>query len=292
MNILVSVLNYHQVDLTINLIENLQEQTLKNNMFICVGDTQPSFDEEEKIKNAIKKYTNVHYIKLNDNLGYAKGNNAIINKGLELCDADYFLIINPDILLQNPEDLSKLAQVFNRHEKVGIVGPRVLLSSGRQQGPYLKHSPILYGLKHLFPFIWIPFFLIREYQVKKITREQEVWRLMGAFMLVDAKIFKQLGMFHEKTFMYWEEDILAVKLKNIGYKTFYYPDISVIHYHDQVYTKRNTFLEKTFLESMEEYFNICKYSRWKIKFSKNAVKIYNNFWKRLAFEIKKRRFLV
>lgn len=59
--------------------------------------------------------------------------------------------------------------------------------------------------------------------------EQKVYRLIGAFFVVNLKNFNAVGGFDENTFLYAEELILAERALNRGYYMYYIPDVNVIH---------------------------------------------------------------
>ncbi len=56
-----------------------------------------------------------------DNHGYAKG----CNQGMAECAADYYLILNPDIVVQ-PGALDRLLDFAERNPRAGMVGPQLL----------------------------------------------------------------------------------------------------------------------------------------------------------------------
>jgi GT2 family glycosyltransferase len=48
--------------------------------------------------------------------------------------------------------------------------------------------------------------------------------------MMPLELFNQVGGFDERYFMYYEEIDLFKKLKNIGYRVLYLPDVYVVHY--------------------------------------------------------------
>ena len=59
----------------------------------------------------------------------------------------------------------------------------------------------------------------------------EVWAVEGSLFFVMTEDFVKAGMFDEKVFLYFEEDILAFKLCCLGRKTGVVNDTSFIHQH-------------------------------------------------------------
>ena len=54
---------------------------------------------------------------------------------------------------------------------------------------------------------------------------------MGSFFMVPAKAYFECGMMDEHTFLYAEEMILSERMLSIGKKTYYDPEVCVIHAH-------------------------------------------------------------
>lgn len=276
MNILISILNYHQHNLLINLIEKLTEQNLSGDkkIYIYIGDIQPNKNEKkmlEKYKN-IYKNTEIHYLELDENLGYARGNNKIVKKALENNNYNYIIISNPDIDINNNNLIDELVSKIMKIDDCAIIAPKVITEQGRQQGPYNKQYPIIYILKYLFPIIWYPFWKYREYKIVKYRKTKKVWRVIGAFMLLDMKEFLNINMFDENTFLYWEEDILSYKLEKRKKHTYFEPSISVSHLHG---SNGKSQISKYDMESMKYYFRFAGYNNTTIKFCEVSVKFYN-----------------
>ena len=51
----------------------------------------------------------------------------------------------------------------------------------------------------------------------------------GAFFIIKTKIFQEIGLFDERTFLYGEERIIGYKVKEKGYKFLLMPSEKVVH---------------------------------------------------------------
>ena len=54
----------------------------------------------------------------------------------------------------------------------------------------------------------------------------------GAFMFCRTHVLKEIGGFDERFFLYFEDADLSRRVQNHGYRTVYFPDVSVIHLWD------------------------------------------------------------
>ena len=77
----------------------------------------------------------------------------------------------------------------------------------------------------------------------------------GCFFLINGQVLKEIGYFDENVFLYYEENILASKLKKVKKKTVIANHIEVIHNHSVSIDKSLRKYKKTkALKKSQEYF--------------------------------------
>lgn len=148
-----------------------------------------------------------------------KGFGANHNAAFKIATGDYFCVLNPDIRLkENPFPvLIALAQKSG----VGVVAPRIVNTAGLREDSARR-----------FP---TPFELLR----KALGGKSEVvsdaadvsapdW-LAGMFMMFPAPVFRVMGGFDERFFLYYEDVDLCARLALAGYKRLVCPDVAVVH---------------------------------------------------------------
>ena len=82
--------------------------------------------------------------------------------------------------------------------------------------------------------------------------------VQGSFMLVNAAVFNEIGMFDDNTFLYYEEPILAEKMLQIGKRMYFDSDVEIVHYEGGT-TKRNPKKEKIEMKSRIYYMSKYKH---------------------------------
>lgn len=246
----VIILNWNRAEQTIALVNNLLEVEKNINICFIVVDNKSNISERNMLIEYSKNndfivlgendlhlcnYDKTHMkymIAVDENYGYAKGNNF----GLKLAKKlgyEYALVSNNDIFIEKPLIETLIHQLEN-DDRLALIGPKIVGLEGEQQGPYNKPT--------LFDQFWVPFFMplfiiINKLSFNKISRLLEVknerypYRVMGCFMLIKSDVIDEVGYFDENTFLYAEELILSEKFLERGYKTGYYPDASVKHVH-------------------------------------------------------------
>lgn len=206
-----------------------------------------------------------------ENLGYAKGN----NKGVRFLDRignfTHYLFSNDDIEIKQSNILEILIKKMSQDERIGVIGPRVVGLDGRDQSPHDTYvSPYrLIGWK-LLPFLRKKNNSKGENVQPKPLSRFTYW-VQGSFMLIDAQVFKEVGMFDENTFLYYEEPILAEKLLLIGKSMYFDSDVEIAHYEGGS-TKRNKY-------SLKIEMNSCIYYMQKYKkVPKGILKLLKIIW--------------
>src|SRR5205814_8060174 len=147
---------------------------------------------------------------------------------------DYVLFLNPDTVLP-PDALQATVDFLEAHPAAGIVGPKMVKPDGSLDLACRRSFPTplsslfkLTGLSKLFPRSR----LVARYNLTYLNDDEtsEVDSVMGAYMLVRAEALGQAGLFDERFFMYGEDLDLAFRVKERGWKVYYYPAVQVLHY--------------------------------------------------------------
>jgi N-acetylglucosaminyl-diphospho-decaprenol L-rhamnosyltransferase len=162
------------------------------------------------------------------NRGFA----AACNQGAAGSTADYLLFLNPDTKIF-ADTLAKSVECMTKPENsdVGILGVQLLERGGEisrscSRFPTTKSfiSKML-GLNRLFPR-WFPdqFYLEWDH-----LHSRQVEQVMGAYFFVREFVFKQVGGFDERFFLYFEEVDLSLKARQAGWSTYYLATAQCFH---------------------------------------------------------------
>lgn len=187
-------------------------------------------DVESKIEERlVDKFPEVKYIKSNNNLGYGGGNNL----GAKYARGEYLFILNPDTKILNGA-LDNLYNFFVKNNNVGMVSPFFL---NKNLEPFKSQ-----GSKELTPktILLSQSFLRKLFSSKNIfgSMSQKIWNMQlplavdaipGAAMMISASLFRKIGGFDEKFFLYFEENDISKRVRSLGYKLFIVPSAKIIH---------------------------------------------------------------
>ena len=204
-----------------------------------------------------KNYPNVNYLLQSENLGFAKANNI----GVENALGDYILILNPDTII--PEDIfPKLIDFHQSKEKIGLVGVRLIDTNGNFHPEAKRNIPTA---KNSFSKLFKRFnsSTVNNYYKLEVgefeTAPCEI--LVGAFIFTTKQIYKQIGGFDARYFMYGEDIDISYSAELAGYTNYYVGDITVLHYKGES-TKRDKKYFKIFFEAMMIFLSKYYQKNW------------------------------
>jgi hypothetical protein len=145
----------------------------------------------------------------------------------------YALLLNPDTEVP-PESLVGMVRFMDTHPDVGVAGPKLVLEDGsldlacRRSFPTPEVSFYRFsGLSKLFPRH--PRFGRYNMTFMDPDVETEVDSVVGAYMQVRREAIRDAGLLDETFFMYGEDLDWAFRIKQMGWKVFYHPSVTVRH---------------------------------------------------------------
>jgi O-antigen biosynthesis protein len=106
----------------------------------------------------------------------------------------------------------------------------------------------MFGLSKLFPKSKKFGKYHLSYSDENETHEVEV--LAGAFMLMRKETLDKVGLLDETFFMYGEDIDLSYRITQGGYKNYYFPETTIIHYKGESTKKGSLNYVKVFYKAM------------------------------------------
>lgn len=252
--VLIVILNYVTYQLTINLVKELHEKLeYKNYSIMVIDNCSPN---ESSIELG-KKSAELKYIFYSNkiNSGYASGNNIGIRFGINH-GYDYSLILNNDVEIISKNFLNHMLQIAESNKKIGSIGPKIYNLDGSICAPYCRRPT--------FMRLTLGLLAEKRFRTRFIDKSGEVYRLYGCCMLLKNEIMADVNCMDERTFLYEEEDILAERMLQKGYISYYDAEVNIIHKESSTVKKasknRKKFQAKCISRSMDIY--LKEYLKW------------------------------
>jgi GT2 family glycosyltransferase len=227
--------------------EALSEKHGTNSLEVFVVDNHSVDDSMDMCQQL---FPWVHRIELNENIGFSKGNNLAIRKA----KGQYILLLNPDTVVERDTFISTV-EFMDLNLQCGGLGVRMVDGSGRFLPESKRGLPTpdvafykMFGLATLFPRSK----RFGKYHLGYLPQDQihEVDVLSGAFMMLRATTLDKVGLLDETFFMYGEDIDLSYRIQQGGWKNFYFPYTTIIHYKGESTKKRSVNYVVVFYKAM------------------------------------------
>lgn len=231
-DVAIVIVNYKTPELTIDCLKSLASeiQNLSAKSKVIVTDNASNDGSVEKIQTAIENWNWVEFKPLDQNGGYAFGNNAAIRPLLiSETPPDYILLLNPDTIVR-PDAVVKLIQFMNQHPDVGIAGSRLEDPDGTPQRSAFRFHTIESEIDRGLRLGIVSKLLEKSIVAPPVSDEtHQVDWVAGASMIIRKEVFDSIGLLDEDYFMYYEEVDFCLQAKKAGWNCWYVPDSRVVH---------------------------------------------------------------
>jgi len=196
------------------------------------------------------KFPDIRLIVNERNAGFAAANNRVMREA----SGEYYLLLNPDTVLQE-DTLNVMIDLFEKNYEIGLAGCKILNPDGSLQlacrrsipTPWVAFTKIT-GLSSLFPNSKI----FGKYNLAYLDPDKtyEVEAVSGSFMFIRRRVVEMIGGLDEQFFMYGEDLDWCYRVKQAGWKIYYCSDTQIIHYKGESMRRSDLDEVKLFYEAM------------------------------------------
>lgn len=203
---------FNRAALSLLCLQSLLEQVKTDYELIIIDNN--STDETTEL---LTRLDGVILEKNTDNLGFVKA----VNQAAALASGKYLLLLNNDATVESGA-VESAVQLFLDNDDIGAVGAKIKLLDGSLQeaGSIIWNDGACVGYGRgddpLKP----------EYMMQRT-----VDYCSGAFLMVETRVFRELGCFDEQYApAYYEESDFCIRLQQLGYRVVYDPGVQITHY--------------------------------------------------------------
>ncbi|HNW55568.1 MAG TPA: glycosyltransferase family 2 protein [bacterium] len=219
-----------------DFLASLAKQSCQDLVIVNYDNTPECEDNPNQL--ALRDFPLVTRYSSGVNLGFAKAYNYLIDLAIK-AEADYFLVINPDTVLQ-PEAIAKLVEHLDSHPEVAAAVPKILRWD-------FVHQELTDFVDSLGVVIGRDGSFVDDQQGKiddQIKEVQPIFGFSGAAVLLRLAALKEVAFangqnseyFDELMFMYKEDCDLSYRLRLAGWQIDLVPTATV--YHDRTAAKK------------------------------------------------------
>ena len=236
-----TVVAYHNRDEILECLKSVKEQTKGVRLSLFVSDNGSDDGTPAAVRAA---FPDVTVIENGANLGFGAGHNKV----LPLLSSRYHVMINPDITLQE-DAVSKMVSYMEDHPEVGLMMPDIRNPDGTRQILPKRDPRWSYMiLGKFFPAVRRAYCRADE----AMDAPTEIEFCSGCFMLIRTELFRKLGGFDDRYFLYMEDADLSRQVRKEA-KVVFFPGAKVTHAWHHESAKGGKAL-KLHIESGRKYF--------------------------------------
>ena len=261
------ILNYNDSENTKLLVQDIKNYKVLD--YIVIVDNKSTDDSLEKLK--VLESDKVKLVEASQNNGYAAGNNVGVKYAIEKLKVDNLIISNPDIIVRE-KDLNSLLDDL-KNQEVSVIAPVIKEPTNISRGWKLPTfaSELISNIPYIRRF---EFSLLSYPAAKYQSNLTNVDVVKGCFFVIKKDAIETIGLFDEHTFLYYEEIIMAKKLKENGYNTYVDNRVTVIHALDQCISKNVKRIDKFKILKDSQYY----YEKYVVKRNPFALIILRMFY--------------
>lgn len=214
MDVSIIIVNYNTELLILDCINSIYEKTNDLNFEIIVVDNN-SPNKPEKLKTDQR----IKYIQSESNLGFGRANNL----GAAHARGEYLFCLNPDTILVN-NAIKILYDYIINDSSIGVLGGNLL--SKEMKG---IHSFSIISPGILNEIILLLRLSMLNSQYNNGDKAIDVGYITGADLMINKRLFNDIGGYNKDFFMYFEETYLCYEVKSLGYRVVNLPQSLIIH---------------------------------------------------------------
>lgn len=225
------VLHYLTTDDTVECVSSIRRCCADGEYQIIIVDNASPNKSGKQLMEKYEKDKDIDLLILENNLGFARGNNVGIAYARNKYDPKYIVTLNNDIVLLQENTIELIEHEFCE-SKFAVLGPMVYTADGRCNDNPGTNKPLsLCELekkiaeyeKNLFLCRWklrkiyaiwtalknrVYKTNIKDDMHKQYLHREYNVQLHGCFLCFSEEYFKHFDGFYPETFLYMEEDIL------------------------------------------------------------------------------------
>lgn len=226
------ILNYNDSENTLRLTNSIKEySSIQDIVIVDNCSTDGSYD---RLLSNYQNREHIHVLKTDKNGGYAYGNNYGCKYAVSSLGAECITVANPDIEFEDAT-LKALVDFAGTHSEAGCIAPYMLCEKRNQ-------SPMAWRLPSYFDCLIESTVILGRWYRKRVVYSDEYLKskatvpvdvVAGSFFVIRSEVLEECGWLDEDTFLYYEENILASKLKKIEKISYILGNYSYMHHSSE-----------------------------------------------------------
>jgi GT2 family glycosyltransferase len=214
------IINWDGLANTLECLASVRQLTYPN-IRVQLVDNASKNNEAEIIE---EKFPEVNVLRQKENLGFCGGCNAGIKQAIDE-GADFIMLVNNDALV-SPNLVETLLEEYDKLENPGAVSPVIF--------KYPETQNIWFSIAK-WEAVWktgeakFRLALDESYESLKDKKPYATEFACGCCLFVSTKVVREVGMFDERYFAFYDEAEWCVRMKKQGFTSYIIPSAFMYH---------------------------------------------------------------
>ena len=257
------ILHYNSLEETLKCVESIKHTQKGTDYRIVIVDNNSPDGTGNELERQLGQEEDVTIIHSKQNLGFARGNNLGFHYAKYELKSDFIILQNADTMVLQ-EEFQKLVTDEYKQSEFAVLGPLVKTphppfnsNPGTDKLPDIddfKKQLLKYRLHYYLTYLHLDGILTR-YHIKKvgpslirnidiINHKAYNVKLHGCFLVFSPQYIKKFDGLNDKTFLFNEEPLLFIRLRQNNLISVYLPQVVIFHKEDastsNTYSAENT----------------------------------------------------
>ena len=245
------VLHYNTINETLGCIKSIKDNIDTKSYRIVVVDNGSPNHSGLELKRYFEEDSYVDVILVKENIGFARGNNTGIHYSRTNLHAEFICCLNNDTILSQ-HDFFEIIKDEYLNTGAALIGPQVIRADGTVQKFSSKimdaavYKKLLLALTKESRIEYLKMKIKSSKLFKYVNAirrqaigieenpfiEQDNVLLHGCCLIFTPSFFQVLSGFDNRTFLYREEELLYLSIKEKKLTTRYTPRLKILHLED------------------------------------------------------------
>lgn len=225
------IVSYNTMEKLKQCLDSIYEHVTDISFEVFVSD---NLSVDGSLEMVEENYPDVHLIKNEKNLGFAKAN----NKALSIAKGKYLLMLNSDTVVLK-SSINNMMDFLDDQKEVGVIGAKLLYPDHTIQRTARRFPcPMasIFGRKSMLTKLFPENKFSKQYMMYDREHQEDPYEVdwvSGGALMVRREVTDQVGLLDERFFMYWEDADWCFRIKQKGWKVFCVPSAPIIHHEGE-----------------------------------------------------------
>ena len=223
----VVIVNYKTPEFSLGALDSLLPQVDPELDEVLLVDNDSQDESVSTLEAGLRERglpTSFRVVAASENQGFSAG----VNVGLSAADAEYYLVLNSDVIVGEGA-IAAILECAKSARRFGVIGPRLEGLDGEQQLSTFRYPSARGELVEAAGTGPITRLLMPTHSERARSLEEGGLWISFAAVLLSRQIIEQIGLMDEGFFMFFEDVDYCRRAREAGFTLVFCPEARITH---------------------------------------------------------------